>query len=126
MATTRARIEELAKQLAALSPEDRLSVLAEVGRRGPRAAHESQKTAAWQRLHGLEAGESYQLAVTSNGDGGETAGCTGGVGGGATTAAVPQVVQCVAPSRNPVPQTAHSATAVSWARLRIPQGGIGR
>jgi hypothetical protein len=54
MATTRARIEELAKQLAALSPEDRLSVLAEVGRRGPRAAHESQKTAAWQRLHGLE------------------------------------------------------------------------
>ncbi|MGB8298252.1 MAG: hypothetical protein WCG85_22750 [Polyangia bacterium] len=54
MATTRARIEELAKELAALSPEDRTRVLVEVSRRGPRSAHESQKTAVWQRLHDLE------------------------------------------------------------------------
>jgi hypothetical protein len=54
MATKRARIEELAKELAALSPEDRTSVLAEMCRQEPRAARESQKTAAWQRLHDLE------------------------------------------------------------------------
>ena len=54
MATTRARIEELAKELAALSPADRISVLAEVNRRGARAAPDSHKTAGWQRLHGLE------------------------------------------------------------------------
>ena len=54
MATARARIEQLANELAALSPEDRTSVLAEVSRRGPRVARESQKTAAWQRLRDLE------------------------------------------------------------------------
>jgi len=54
MATTRARIEELAEELAALSREDRSRVLAAASRRGPRAADESQKSSAWQRLHGLE------------------------------------------------------------------------
>ena len=54
MATPRARIEELAQELAALSPEDRTRVLAELSRRGPRSVHESRQTAVWQRLHDLE------------------------------------------------------------------------
>ena len=54
MATSPARIEELAEELAALSPEDRHRVLMAVDRRGPIAADTSKKSSAWQRLHGLE------------------------------------------------------------------------
>jgi hypothetical protein len=54
MATTSARIEELAEELAALSPEDRYRVLAAVGRRGPRAAEATTVSTAWQQLRGLE------------------------------------------------------------------------
>jgi hypothetical protein len=54
MATTPARIDELAEELAALSPEDRRRVLVAVGRRGPISADASKKASAWQRLHGLE------------------------------------------------------------------------
>ena len=54
MATTPARIEELAEELAALSPDERRRVLAAVGRRGPRAADTTPQPSAWQRLHGLE------------------------------------------------------------------------
>jgi hypothetical protein len=59
-------------------------------------------------------GGSTQLVSDSKGDGTEAAGA---VGGAALLGAlpvgvpvgVPQVVQCVAPSRRPVPQTAHEA-----------------
>ena len=54
MATKRARIEELAEELAALSPEDRNLVVAAAFRRGPKPAHEGQKASAWQRLHAVE------------------------------------------------------------------------
>jgi hypothetical protein len=54
MSITRAHIEELAEELATLSPEDRSRVLAAVNRRGPMAAQDRQKSSAWQRLHDLE------------------------------------------------------------------------
>ena len=54
MATTRARIEQLAKELADLSPEDRTRVLSEMSSRSPISAHASQRTAVWQRLRELE------------------------------------------------------------------------
>jgi hypothetical protein len=54
MATARARIEELAEELAALSPEDRTRVLAAVERRGPNVTQACQKPGTWQRLRRLE------------------------------------------------------------------------
>jgi hypothetical protein len=54
MATTRARIEQLAKELADLSPEDRTRVLSEMSGRSPISAPASQRTAVWQRLRELE------------------------------------------------------------------------
>jgi hypothetical protein len=54
MATTPARLEELAEELAALSPEDRRRVLAAASRRGPRAAEATTASSAWQQLRSLE------------------------------------------------------------------------
>jgi hypothetical protein len=54
MATTPARIEELAEELAALSPEDRSRVLAALGRRGPRSAETASTSVALQQFRGLE------------------------------------------------------------------------
>ncbi|HEY5281344.1 MAG TPA: hypothetical protein VIM14_01010 [Polyangia bacterium] len=54
MASTPARLEELAEELAALSPEDRCRVLAAVGRRGPKAADATSTPSTWQQLRGLE------------------------------------------------------------------------
>jgi hypothetical protein len=54
MVTSPARIEKLADELAALSPEDRRRVLAAVGRRGPRAADATSTPSAWQQLRSLE------------------------------------------------------------------------
>jgi len=52
---------------------------------------------------------SLQLVSDSNGDGPAGARAAAVATAGATPVGVPQVVQCVAPSRRPVPHKAHEA-----------------
>ena len=54
MGTAHARIEELADELAALSPEDRTRVLVAVGDRASKMARDIIRPMSWQRLHELE------------------------------------------------------------------------
>ncbi len=54
MATTPKRIEELASELAALTPEERTRVLAAVYRRRHSPGRDADGRSTWQRLHAME------------------------------------------------------------------------